>query len=84
MGAQKNRLNEMDLSNTQNARVYLKLLFPSLNNNISCGCSKELSQWDGSFEDSKQTYIEGAEKNPLNEKPPSNTQNTSLNWWVIG
>ena len=33
-----------------------KLIFLLLNQNLGCGYSKELSQWDGSFEHSKHTF----------------------------
>ena len=42
--SQQNRLNETALSNTLHTSLYLKLFFPSLNNNISPACSKEPSQ----------------------------------------
>ena len=36
--------------------VQLKVIFLFLDQNIYCGCSKELSQWDGSFEHPKQMF----------------------------
>ena len=33
-----------------------KIIFVFLNLNICCGCSKEPSQWDGSFEHPKHMF----------------------------
>ena len=36
--------------------AYLKITFLFINKNISCGYSKEPSQWDGSFEHPKKMF----------------------------
>ena len=46
-----------DLSGLQIRESNWKLIFLFLNQNICCGYSKEPSQWDGSFELTKQMLI---------------------------